>query len=121
VAADVVHVPAPEQTGTWHSPAVQFWQLSPLSPHALVEVPPAQLDPVQHPVQQPPPKHFPPVQVLPLESFADTQPPDGQVACLHSPGSPHGAQAAPLSPQALVEVPPPQLEPVQQPVQQEPP
>jgi len=94
-----------------------------LSPHALLEVPPAQLDPVQQPSQHEPLLHLPALLLhdVPSGSFAELQDPDGQVAYLHTPGSEHEVQFNPLFPHALVEVPPTQLDPFQQPVQQDPP
>jgi hypothetical protein len=52
----------------WHSSgAVQIWHSTPAVPHAETEVPALQLPVlVRHPVQQFPPAHCPPLQLVPL-------------------------------------------------------
>jgi hypothetical protein len=43
--------------------------VTPALPHALEEVPPAQVDPLRHPVQQLPETHAPPVHEVPSVRF----------------------------------------------------
>jgi hypothetical protein len=110
----------PEQLAVWQTPAEQFWQAAPSSPQALVEVPDRQLEPLRQPVQQEPLRHVPPGQAVPFDLSVVPQLPPEQVGVSHDPAV-HAEQPPPLSPQALVEVPDEQLEPLRQPVQHEPP
>jgi hypothetical protein len=110
------------QTGSWHWPALQESQVSPLSPQLLVESPAAQLDPVQQPLQQLPARQVPepPSQEPLVLSDRPQFPLLLQTGSLHWSELVQVSQDSPLSPQLLVELPEEQVEPVQQPVQQSP-
>lgn len=124
----------------WHEPPVhvcvllQVWQVAPPLPHAPVLVPAAQVLPLQHPVHvvgshtHAPPEHFcpvphvPVVQVPPQPSLPPhATPVQFGVHPEHTPPeqvplTAHFAQVDPSWPHAVVDVPPRQVDPEQQPL-----
>lgn len=99
-------------------PSSQLTQAAPALPHAVTLVPALQVEPLRQPVQQLPPEHFPPVQLLVL--LVCVQPPLVQASVVQAFPSSQLTQIAPAVPQAVTLVPALQADPEleRQPVQQ---
>ena len=100
--------------------AEQFWQIVPLVPQTVFEVPAAHEDPVQQPWQQEPLWQVPPLHVDPSSASPIRQLPVEQSGALHAAVVLQATQAPPPEPQVGFAVPGWQAFPSQQPLQQVP-
>ena len=96
-------------------PSPQLWQTPPASPHCSAVGGLTQLEPFLQPVQQLPPAQRPLGHVVPLARLLVEQLPLLQLAALQGSLVEQLEQEPPLSPQALMEVPPWHDDPFQQP------